>query len=164
MVMNMRTKIMLGVLVALLLYFLYDSGMFSSKGGSSRPQKLAIDNVAAKSGGGATEDVALEIALVGGIEWDGKWKDDPFYYIAPETLKAGPKKGLVDKLLGSAEMGKATNMDLTGISWHGNSGYAIINGNIAKVGDKISGYTVEKIALTYVVLGKGRQTIRLSLE
>jgi hypothetical protein len=155
---------MLGVLVALLLYFLYDSGMFSSKGGPTSPKKLAVEKVLAESGGEVTEDVVLDIALVGGIEWDGKWKDDPFYYIAPETLKAGPKKGLVDKLLGSAEMGKATNMNLTGISWHGNSGYAIINGNIAKVGDKISGYTVEKIALTYVVLGKGRQTIRLSLE
>jgi len=156
---------MLGVLVALLVYFLYDSGMFSSKGGVPRPRKLNVDDVLTTSNGAnMTKEAVLDMALVGGIEWEGKWKDDPFYYIAPETLKTGPKKGLVDKLLGSADIGEATNMNLTGISWHGNSGYAIINGNIAKVGDKISGYTVEKIALTYVVLGKGRQTIRISLE
>ncbi|MBC8402120.1 MAG: hypothetical protein ISR95_03355 [Candidatus Marinimicrobia bacterium] len=161
---NTRTLVLLGILIVLILYYLVDSGIFSGLditiGDKSSSETVSIID---------TKDIdnvysIIRMASVTEFKWDGGWDRDPFYYLSPDTLKVSSRGGLIDKLFGIVGPEGIAGFDLTGISWHGNSGYAIINGSIVKEGDVIGGFKVDKIALNYVIMKQGAQTIRLLLS
>jgi len=101
------------------------------------------------------------------LAYFGSWGKDPFYYVKKgEGKKEGG--GLMKKIMGSGD-GSGGGPDvpkfsLGGISWHGNSGTALINGEPLSRGKSIKGYTVTKITETYVLLKKGNQSIRLTIN
>jgi hypothetical protein len=152
---------MIIVLVLLLAYYVVDSGILS------RDQKAAIEEtVGTAETAEKTEDIIntyTHIASVAEISWTGSWEKDPFFY-APKGSEGEVGDNLLSKFFGSAEEGARVNMELTGISWLGNSGYALINESVVKEGDVIGGYTVDLIAFNYVILKQGMKTIRLTLN
>jgi len=70
----------------------------------------------------------------------------------------------MDKLFGKSNSSFRSRLELTGISWQGNSGFAIVSNSVVKEGDLVGGYLVEKIAFNHVVMVKGSQSMRLSLN
>ncbi|MFQ6612727.1 MAG: hypothetical protein ACE5D2_06455 [Fidelibacterota bacterium] len=158
-----RQIVLLGVLVVVLAYYLIDRGVFSTEAIVEGVQKLAA--VPEKN---PVEDIIEEdqdytqLAAVE-IVWDGEWKEDPFYYAPPDSLQED-SKGLLNQLFGSDNPASASGFEISGISWHGNTGYAIINGEPITEGQSIGGYTVEKIAFNYAILVQGKKTIRLTLN
>ncbi len=91
------------------------------------------------------------------VIWKNGWGSDPFFYSENNTTENEftPKRQAGQRI---------TSLQLTGISWLGHSGFAIINGTIVKPGDKIGGYVVEKIAEKYVTLKQGNKTERLTIN
>ncbi len=157
-----RQIFLIGLLVIMLIYYFIDSGIFSSKE-SPIPVNSEV---------GATEetenvdniDIYTRLAAVPEISWSGDWVNDPFFYATTGTSKNARDKGLINKIFGTAEDAISMNFELTGISWLGNSGFALINESVVKEGDVIGGYTVDRIAFNYVILKQGMKTIRLSLN
>jgi len=157
-----RQIILIGALVIMLIYYFVDSGIFSSKevlkavkpNVSETEATKEVDNI----------DVYTRLSSVAEISWSGDWTNDPFFYATTSTSKNAQDKGLINKIFGSAEEALSSNFSLTGISWLGNSGFALINESVVKEGDVIGGYTVDRIAFNYVILKQGMKTIRLSLN
>jgi len=158
-----RQIVLLAVLGVVLAYYFIDRGYFSTEAIVEGVQKLT--EVPTKTP--VQEPVAepqdfTQLAAME-IDWDGEWKQDPFYYAPPGSLQEN-SKGLLNQLFGSNNPAAASGFEISGISWHGNTGYAIINGEPVTEGQAIGGYTVEKIDFNYAILTQGKQTIRLTLK
>lgn len=161
-----RQTILFIVLAIAVVYYFIDSKAFQDVNISLSGEEL----IKSISGNVNTEDLSdinkiIEQSSVVLINWDDGWDTDPFFYISPESLNTQSKLGLLTDIFGTVtEATKIVGLNLTGISWHGNSGFAIINGQIIQTSDVISGYQVDKIALNYVILKQGSKTIRLTLD
>lgn len=163
---NPRQLILSGVLVVLLIYYVIDSGMLSN-GSVVKPSKNLTKVITGDENVSELDDIhrIINLASVVEINWEKDWEDDPFFYVSPESLESKSKGGLLDDIFGTvSEAANISSLTLTGISWHGNSGYAIINGQIVQLDDVIGGYRVEKIAINHVILKQGSQTVRLTLD
>ncbi len=154
-----RQMIMLGVLVVMLLYLLYDYGVIFPKETTELAQE--IEDLTERKD--EVDDIAEYAALMvmPEIKWDKNWGADPFFYT--KQKKESGEGGLLG-IFGSTNDGARVNFDLNGISWLGNSGYALINESILSEGDVIGGYTIEKIAINHVILKQGLKTVRLTLN
>jgi len=78
---------------------------------------------------------------------------DSFYYIFPQSAHIDSMYDLKSGIFGTIE--EATNaggLSLTGISLSGGSGFAIINGKAVKEDEVLSGYRIEKITNSHVIL------------
>ncbi len=84
--------------------------------------------------------------------YDKSWKSDPFY--VPEEKK--PER--------RAPVRQKSRFDLKAISSDGENSVAMINDRIVTVGDFINGYKITKIESRRVVLGKGAQSLVLTLK
>ncbi len=154
---NKRQYILAAVLLAVIVYYLWDSGYLGGKTGT------AVQSETAAIAATVTAPVAPAVSIpdMSRIEkllksgWPEDWSQDPFYYVSAD-LQEGDGL-LFDKAT------KASTLDLTGISCISNSCTAVINSNILREGDVISGYRLDKIAFRYVILSKGDQSIRLIL-
>lgn len=159
---NKRTLILLGILLAVVIYYVLDAGVFSGNPGVKRApanQKQA--------GGSEQEELDpvqkyTRVAALVELDWGRDWEADPFYYVSRDTLAGAG--GLMGQLFGVGTAERSAGFKLTGISWHGTSGYAIINGSIVKEGNTIGGYQICKVAFDYVVLRQGTERIRLSIS
>ena len=161
---NNRQNILFVVLAILTIFYIIDSGMFSN-GNAKTPVKNIAKSLSGDENVTDLDDIhrIIELASVTEVNWNNGWNNDPFFYVSLDNLNS--KDGFMDGFFGTATEG--TNIEgliLTGISWRGNSGFAIINGQIAKVDDVIKGHRVEKITINHVVLKRGSKTIRLSLD
>ncbi|MBU0711299.1 hypothetical protein KJ762_10485 [bacterium] len=158
---NKRQYILLAIFLILVIYLLFDRGVFSGDKSGSEKQVSVYDPSVEMSG---LHDFKkyTNVAVIAELEWNGKWKIDPFFYAPPESSKT--KGGLIDHLFGAVDELKSARLKLTGISWHGNSGYALINGSIVREDDKIGGYKVKKIAHNYVILIQGENIKRLEIS
>ncbi len=159
-----RQTILAVLLVIIVFYYIIDSGMFSD-GNVKTPVKNIAKSLSGNEMPADLSDInrIIELASVIEINWENDWDKDPFFYVSQDTMQSGD--GFLDGFFGN--VGEGANIEsltLTGISWRGSSGFAIINGQIAKVDDVVSGYTVEKITLNQVILKQGAKTIRLSLD
>ena len=155
-----RQMIMIGVLVFLILYMLYDYGIIFPK----ETTEIAQEMEELTERRNEVDDIAVYAALVvlPEINYPGDWESDPFFYTKKEAI--ADESGLLGNIFGVTKEGRRVSFDLNGISWLGNSGYALINESILSEGDVIGGYTVEKIAIDYVILRQGLNTIRLTIN
>lgn len=158
-------KIMLVVLGLAFLYLLYDYDVFSFGGGaaassSNTPSVIKVsDDVNLKS-----IDLLRLAKINNAIEvyklaYNGTWElTDPFYYPEKDTF--------VNQLptIDDEPPPPQITFDLTGISWDGNYGFALIGEDIIQENDIINGYLVEKIASDYVLLTDENGTIKLTLK
>lgn len=165
---NKRSIILFIILVFILVFYMIDSGMFSSdrvKNPDMNLTKSISGNENLTNFDDGDINRIIELASVIDVSWENDWDKDPFFYISPESLNAKSKGSFINEIFGTvAEATSVVGLYLTGISWHGNSGFAIINGQPAQEDDVISGYRVEKITINHVILKQGSKTIRLTLD
>ncbi|NQV38415.1 MAG: hypothetical protein HQ509_10480 [Candidatus Marinimicrobia bacterium] len=155
-----RQMIMIGVLIVVFLYLLYDYGIIFS----SETTEIAQEIQELTEGQDVVDDISVYAAMMvlPEVNWPDGWNGDPFFYTKMEIIVE--EGGLLGNIFGVTKEGTAIGFDLNGISWLGNSGYALINESILSEGDVIGGYSVEKVAVNYVVLKQGLKTIRLTLD
>lgn len=156
--MDKRQMILIGILIIVIIYYFIDSQLLNNS--STGPAGSGGDVDPASMG----KNIAAEThsAAVIPVDWSGGWKNDPFFYVTVDSLaKTG---NLITQLFGQVDVIQTAKFKLTGISWLGNSGFAIINGNIVKENDNVGGFKVQQVAIDYVILKQGAETIRLTLN
>ena len=158
-----RQKFMIGVLIVMFIYMLYDYGVFSFGGDEQMAEKTTqmvpiVDDPNRKSidlGRIATIKNSIRVFK---LDYLGTWDlQDPFYYPSLDTVKTAVP-GV------EPEEEPKVVFNLSGISWDGNYGFALIGNDIIQENDIINGYLVEKIAADYVLLSNGEETLKLTLK
>ncbi len=160
---NARSVTLLVVLLGLMSYGLFDAGIIGSGGGD-------VENLFGLATGGSSEPAsAREVsesrtsAPLRSLVWNGGWESDPFFYAEAETTDA-IGGGLLGSLFSNLDGGDVPSLDLTGISWMGNVGMALINGDILEEGDRVSGYQITKIAFDHIILRKGTSIVKVKMD
>jgi len=155
---NARLIILIAVFVVMVVYLLFDRGIIG--GGEGESGVFGI---------GGTPEPTKQIAALSAnrrsvpireLNWVKTWDEDPFFYAEAETTNAG-ETSILGTIMGNVEN---VNFKLGGISWRGNQGAALINGNVLAEGDRISGYQVTKIAYDHVILRRGTNIVRIALN
>ncbi len=152
---NKRQYVFAAILLLVIFYYFWDAGYFSK---NSETQVQAASMAASPATHTPPTITIRDMSRINGLlknDWPEDYAKDPFYYVTAD-LQGGDGL-LFDKA------SKASSLDLTGISCISNSCTAVINSNILREGDVISGYKLDKIAFRYVILNKGDQSIRLIL-
>ncbi len=142
-----RLLIFLGLV---LIYFVYDiitdwdtyAGFYSGQKKTVQQQKKENQNVPEK----ARIKVQNRAYLAG-------WGNNPFYE------KPKPKKAVSKKV-----KKRRINLHLYAVSMKDNNSVALINDKVVKIGDMISGFTLEKIEKKQVRLSDGKKTVVLKLD
>ncbi|MBT3252790.1 MAG: hypothetical protein HN995_02590 [Candidatus Marinimicrobia bacterium] len=160
---NARSAILLVILLAAMLYGLFDAGIIGSGNGD-------VDNLFGLATGGSSEPAsAREVsdsrtaAPLRSLVWNGGWESDPFFYAEAETTNA-LGGGILGSLFGSIDGDNVPSLDLTGISWVGNVGMALINGDILEEGDRVAGYQITKIAFDHIILRRGTSIVKVNMD
>lgn len=161
---NRRQKLLIGVIGILIIYAVIDRGLLTT-GKENTRGKNAGNQDEISSVSSTENDVFLAyLNPITELNWSGSWNSDPFFYVSIDTIEGSSKEGIIGEIFGRSGGDKARGFSLTGISWHGNAGYALINESIVKEGDAVGGFMVDKIASNYVILKQGAQAIRLSIN
>ena len=160
---NARSIILLIILIALMLYGLIDAGIIGSGDGD-------VENLFGLTKSSFPEPVSARDASkfrttipLKTLAWDGGWVADPFFYAEAETTDA-LGGGILGSLFGTLEGSDRPSLDLTGISWNGNVGMALINGDILEEGDRVAGYQITKIAFDHIILRKGTSIVKVNMD
>jgi len=160
---NARTAILLVALVGISIYGLFDAGIIGSGDGEVEAF-LGLTKSSASSPTTAKEAAELRTTTpLRSLVWKGGWESDPFFYAEAETTNA-MGGGLLGSLLSNMDGSDAPSLNLTGISWVGNVGMALINGDILEEGDRVSGYQITKIAFDHIILRKGTSIVKVSMN
>ncbi len=140
------------IISALVLNFVSDTGLFSEQSKSAIDQKLGVDQVAVKT---IEKEVNRDqSALVDYIRFIDKKTDeiniakmrDPFIAkIEPDEIAEVQKPKVIPKK-------KRPQISIAGIVWDKLNPYAIINGDIYEIGDKLEDYTVHTILDSMIIL------------
>ncbi|NQV15253.1 hypothetical protein HQ531_07335 [bacterium] len=162
--MNTRSIVLVVILISLGLYYLVDSGILSTGDGDSDNLFGIPLGSSSSSPASAREASKFRSATpLRAVIWNAGWESDPFFYAEAETTDA-LGGGLLGSLFGSMDRGDRPNLALTGISWNGNIGMALINGDILQEGDRVAGYQITKISFGHVILRKGTSIVKVSLN
>jgi len=160
---NARSGILLVVLLGLMAYGLFDAGIIGSGTGD-------VENLFGLAKGSSSESAAArEVSEsrtsqpLKSLKWAGGWESDPFFYAEAETTNS-LGGGILGSLLGSMDGDNAPSLDLTGISWVGNVGMALINGDILEEGDRVAGYQITKIAFDHIILRRGTSIVKVNMN
>ena len=160
---NARSAILLVVLLVLMAYGLYDAGIIGSGNGD-------VENLFGLTKGGSSESAtARQVSEsrtsqpLKSLAWNGGWESDPFFYAVAETTEA-IGGGILGSLMGKMDGDDIPSLDLTGISWVGNVGMALINGDILEEGDRVAGYQITKIAFDHIILRKGTSIVKVKMD
>ncbi len=160
---NARSAILLLVLLALMTYGLFDAGIIGSGNGD-------VENLFGLTKGGSSETAtAREVSEsrtskpLRSLVWSGGWESDPFFYAEAETTNA-LGGGILGSLFGNMDGDDVPSLDLTGISWVGNVGMALINGDILEEGDRVAGYQITKIAFDHIILRRGTSIVKVKMD
>ncbi len=162
--MNARSIVLLVTLLSLLGYYLLTSGIIGTGGGEGE------NLFGLPIGGSSSPELSAQEASkyrtatpLRAVIWKGGWESDPFYYAEAETTNA-LGGGILGSLFGTLDGGDRPSIVLTGISWNGNIGMALINGDILEEGDRIVGYQITKIAFDHVIMRKGTSIVKVNLD
>lgn len=159
-----RQAFLVSVFLILVIYYISDSGLFANLGSVDVLRENTTGRSKTESGGENNIQKYVQAAATKELNWDGAWDNDPFFYVSHDTLEGSEKLGLINQLFGRSDALPVSGFSLTGISWLGNSGFALINESVVKEGDVIGGFSVDRVAFNYVLLKQGSQTIRLPLD
>jgi len=160
---NFRSGALLVVLFGMIIFALFDAGIIGSGDGDVE-NLFGLTRSSESSQVSALEATKLRTdAPIRSLVWDGGWESDPFFYAEAETTDA-LGGGILGSLFGSMDGDERPSLDLTGISWVGNVGMALINGDILEEGDKVSGYQITKIAFDHIILRRGTSIVKVSMD
>ncbi len=156
-----RQKFLLGFLFVMIIYYLVDSGVLSFSGAKDKVEEVSTEDQDGEEAinGIDIDQIKLFIAASRNkkINYEGTWTKDPFFYLENDTFKT------VNNTI-TQDIINEIKFTLTGISWQGNYGFALIGDEIVQENDVIDGYIVEKVASDYVILSNGESTIKLTLK
>ena len=159
-----RSVALLVILIALGIYYLVTSGILTT-GGSDGGDLFGLS-----VGGGSSAPLSAREASkfrsatpLRTLVWKNDWESDPFFYAEAETTDA-LGGGVLGSLFGNMDGGDRPSLELSGISWNGNVGMALINGDILEEGDRVAGYQITKIAFDHVILRKGTSIVKVSMD
>ena len=161
---NARSIALLVILVCLMIYGLIDAGIIST--GSDE-----VDNLLGLSKNNSSSDALSGLpaskfrtaAPLRAINWKSGWEADPFYYAEAETTNA-LGGGILGSLFGNLDGEDRPSLNLSGISWNGSVGMALINGDILEEGDRVAGYQITKIAFDHIILRRGTSIVKVNLD
>ncbi len=160
---NARSAILLVILLSLMVYGLFDAGIIGSGNGD-------VENLFGLTKGSASAPVSSQevsksrtAAPLRSLVWNGGWESDPFFYAEAETTNA-IGGGLLGSLFSNRDGEDIPSLELTGISWSGNVGMALINGDILEEGDRVAGYQITKIAFDHIILRKGTSIVKVTMN
>ncbi len=158
------TGILLVVLIGLMLYGLIDSGLLST-GDTGVDKLLGLNKNNGESKPISARDASKyrSAAPLQTLAWKSGWESDPFYYAEAETTDA-LGGGILGSLFGNLDGGDRPNLELSMISWNGNVGMALVNGDILEEGDRVAGYQITKIAFDHIILRKGTSIVKVNLN
>ncbi len=163
--MNARSWVLLVVLILLGIYFLTTSGVIKT-GGAEGTEIFGLS----VGGGSSTAPISAREASkyrtatpLKAVIWKSDWESDPFFYAEAETTDA-LGGGVLGTLFGNLDGEDRPSMKLSGISWNGNVGMALINGDILEEGDRVAGYQITKIAFDHVIMRRGTSIVKVSLD
>ena len=161
---NARTIALLVILFAAMIYGLIDYGIIDFSAGEDG------DLFGISVGGNANKPLTAREASkfrktepIAAVIWDSDWNRDPFFYAEAETTDAAGA-GVLGALFGTMDSDQAPSLELAGISWNGNVGMALINGDVLEEGDRVAGYQITKIAFDHVILRRGTSIVKVSLD
>ena len=162
--MNARSITLLVILIALAGYYLFTSGLITT-GGSEGTEIFGLSvGGSSKAPMSAKEASKYRSASpLKAVIWESDWQSDPFFYAEAETTDA-LGGGVLGSIFGTLEGADRPNLKLSGISWNGNSGMALINGDILGEGDRVAGYQISKIAFDHVILRRGTSIVKVNLN
>ncbi|NQV30103.1 MAG: hypothetical protein HQ508_04375 [Candidatus Marinimicrobia bacterium] len=155
--------ILMVVLIGLMLYGLIDSGILST--GDTGVDKLLGLNKGSGSAPMSAREASKyrSAAPLQALTWKNGWESDPFYYAEAETTNA-LGGGILGSLFGAMDGGDRPSLELSMISWNGNIGMALVNGDILEEGDRVAGYQITKIAFDHIILRKGTSIVKVNLN
>jgi hypothetical protein len=159
---NARSAILLVILLSLMTYGLFDAGIIGSGDGD-------VENLFGLTKSTSEAAISREITEsrnakpLKSLAWNGGWESDPFFYAEAETTNA-IGGGILGSLMGKMDGDDIPSLDLTGISWVGNVGMALINGDILEEGDRVAGYQITKIAFDHIILRKGTSIVKVNMN
>lgn len=160
---NARSAILLVILLSLMTYGLFDAGIIGSGGGDVE-NLFGLAKSTASSALSAREAASARTnAPIKPLVWNGGWESDPFFYAEAETTNA-VGGGLIGSILGNMDGQERLSLELSGISWVGNVGMALVNGDILEEGDRVSGYQITKIAFDHIILRKGTSIVKVEMD
>lgn len=162
--MNARTIVLMVILVALAIYYLVTSGLITTGDGEG------AELFGLSVGGSSSAPISAREASkyrtatpLKAVIWSSDWESDPFFYAEAETTDA-LGGGVLGSLFGSLDGEDRPSLDLAGISWNGNVGMALINGDILGEGDRVAGYQITKIAFDHVIMRRGTSIVKVNLD
>lgn len=160
---NARSATLLVILLSAMIYGLFDAGIIGS--GNRDGDNLFGLTSSSSSAPVSTEDISKSrtAAPLRSLVWSGDWEADPFFYAEAETTNA-IGGGLLGSLFSNMDGGDIPSLELTGISWVGNVGMALINGDILEEGDRVAGYQLTKIAFDHIILRKGTSIVKVTIN
>jgi len=160
---NARSAILLVILLSLMTYGLFDAGIIGSgKGDVENLFGLAKSTASAALSSREAASTRTN-APIKPLVWNGGWENDPFFYAEAETTNA-VGGGLIGSIFGSMDGQERMSLELSGISWVGNVGMALVNGDILEEGDRVSGYQITKIAFDHIILRKGTSIVKVEMN
>ena len=160
---NARSAILLVILLSLMVYGLFDAGIIGSAGGDvDNLFGLSKSSSSSTATAGEVSESRTSRPLMA-LSWSGGWESDPFFYAEAETTNA-LGGGLLGSLFGNLDGDDIPSLNLTGISWVGNAGMALINGDILEEGDRVAGYQITKIAFDHIILRKGTSIVKVKMD
>jgi len=160
---NARTIALMVILAGMIIYYLFTSGLISFDSEDSE-NLFGLSVGSSSSALTAREASKFRTATpLRAVIWKSDWESDPFYYAEAETTDA-LGGGLIGSIFETFEGGKRPSLTITGISWAGNVGMALINGDILEEGDRVAGYQITKIAFGHVILRRGTSIVKVSLD
>jgi hypothetical protein len=146
----LRNKfVVMAVAVLLAAVAAYNYSFFSSKG----QRKPAAPEQALRTGG--EETVGAAVAPASAPRYRSVWRRDPFWY------SGGVDRNRHD--VRSAPKIAGTGIELTGTMTKDGKGYALINGSVYGVGDKVQNATIVEVGELYIKVrtSEGTRTIRI---
>ena len=160
---NARSAILLVFLLSAMTYGLFDAGIIGSGNGGVE-NLLGLTSSSSSSPASARETAKSRTAApLRSLTWSGGWESDPFFYAEAETTNA-LGGGLLGSLFGNLDGDDVPSLNLTGISWAGNVGMALINGDILEEGDRVAGYQITKIAFDHIILRRGTSIVKVNMN
>ena len=161
---NLRTLLLSVILIALIIYVLITRGYISldsEDGGDLFGISVSANPTQPLSAREASRFRRAE--PIASITWDRGWDSDPFFYAEAETTDVAGA-GVLGALFGTMDGNDRPSLKLDGISWNGNVGMALINGDILAEGDRVAGYQITKIAFDHVILRRGTSIVKVGMD
>lgn len=122
-----------GIGILLLTVVFYNISFFLKRRGATRLQNAAVQNIAVSVGKSDSSNSQQKAAA-----YRPEWRRDPFWYSKkPQQLYSGARQ------LRSRTEKQGPRLEGTMIK--DGKGYALINGRVCGVGDKVAGYEIIKI-------------------